>query len=95
METQPASLDITPTLTLVDNDTKHPIEKDVETATPEMIESQSTAESRQASQQTRLRKMLIIGILCSAQFFDIFSSVESVIALPEVLFHYSVSLLQP
>ena len=94
METQPASLDITPTLTLVDCDTKRPIEKDVETATPEMIESQSTTESRQASQQTRLRKMLIIGILCSAQFFDIFSSVESVIALPEVMLHYSVSLLQ-
>lgn len=89
METQPASLDITPTLTLVDDDIKQSIEKDVETTTPKMIENQSTAESQQTPQQSHLRKMFILAILCSAQFFDIFSSVEAVIALPEVLSQHS------
>ena len=87
MTTQPASLDITPTLTLVEADTKQPIEKDLELGKPDIIETEKTTESQGEPQQSRLRKAFIIAILCSAQIFDIFSSVEAVIALPEVREH--------
>lgn len=35
-------------------------------------------------QDTPLKKLLIMIILCSAQFFDVFNSVSAVIALPQV-----------
>ena len=97
MTTTPSvSLDITPTLTLVDDDTnvniKQTLEKDVKVK-PQMIEIQSAAERQGDPQQSRLRKMLILAVLCSAQFFDIFSSVEAVIALPEVISHHSYGIL--
>ena len=86
MTTTPAaSLEVTPTLTLADTDViiKQVLEKDVKVKHEiQSFQSQSGAERQGVQQQNRVRKIFILAILCLAQFFDIFSSVEAVIALP-------------
>lgn len=43
---------------------------------------------------SRLQKITIIAILCSAQFFDIFNSSSAIIALPQASLNYAPAVWQ-
>lgn len=58
--------------------------KDIEKVEDINANAEAGAETTEAGSLSSLRKTILLCILCSAQFFDIFNAVSVIIALPDV-----------
>lgn len=75
--------ELTPTATMCSMTAGAELAKDVEKVDIN-ANAEAGAETTTAQSLSSLRKTILLCILCSAQFFDIFNAVSVIIALPDV-----------
>lgn len=88
--------ELTPTATVCSMSARAELAKDLEKVENTNRNAETGPESVAQPELSSLRKALLLSVLCSAQFFDIFNAVSVIIALPDIsnALHFPSGALQ-